>query len=578
MFRFQHIQHLYYLAGILLFLLLYIFFLVWRKRKLQTVGEERLVKEQIVGFIAGRMTLKFILLLLSFGAIAIGWANLQKGSGLEKTERKGTDVFIALDVSNSMLANDVQPNRLTRAKQLISTLLDKTKNDRVGLILFAGKSYLQVPLTVDYSALKMMLQNANPGMVPTQGTVIGDAIDRAINSFSQKEKKYKTLIIISDGEDHDETAMAKVKEAQDAGIIIHTVGIGSPEGTTLYDPTTKSMRLDEEGKPIISKLNEDELKSIASAGNGTYSLLRNSDDVATKLSREIGNMEQKNLGVVSYSNYASYFQYFLLFAFLLLVIEWLIPGAQGKRFHNIKKPVATVVLLLFATTVMAQQSQVSNGNKLYEQKKYKEAASVYQEALKKNPNYLPGIFNLGNALYQEKNYDASRQLYSALSKKTKDATINASSHYNTGNTYMSEQKWQEAVESYKAALRKNPQDEDAKYNLSYALSKMKQSQNNNDKNQQQNKDKQDPKNQQDQQDKNNKDQEKNKDQQDPNKEPSQDKNDQQEPKDNKQEPQPSKLSEKQADQLLNALAQEEKKLHDKKEKGRPVKVKTDKDW
>ena len=140
------------------------------------------------------------------------------------------DVIFALDVSKSMLAQDLQPNRLTRARQFIERMLDKLHNDRVGLIVFAGRAYLQVPLTVDYSSIRLTLQNVRPELIPTQGTVIGDAIELAMKSFSQKERKYKTLVIISDGEDHDEKAAAKAKEAAETGVVIHTVGVGSPRG------------------------------------------------------------------------------------------------------------------------------------------------------------------------------------------------------------------------------------------------------------------------------------------------------------------------------------------------------------
>lgn len=331
MFRFQHIDHLYALLALPLFIVLFIGILVWRKNKLRKLGEQRLVSGQLLGFIPGRPTLKFILIAAAFVEIVIGWANLQKGSGTEQVQRKGVDVIIALDVSKSMLAKDIQPDRLTRAKQLVMSMIDKMKNDRVGLVVFAGRAYLQVPLTIDYSAMKMMLQNVKPDLVPTQGTVISDAIDMATQSFSQKEKKYKSLVIISDGEDHDENAMAKAKEASETGTIIHTVGIGSPEGSTLYDPETRAVKVDENGTPIVSKLNEDELKTIAGAGKGTYSLLRNTNDVATKLVDEIDGMEQKSLGAVVFSSYASYFQYFLAIAFVLLVIEWLLPGSKLKK-------------------------------------------------------------------------------------------------------------------------------------------------------------------------------------------------------------------------------------------------------
>jgi len=314
MLRFQHITHLFALGLLPVFIIVFLWMIYWRSRKLKKLGEEKLVAEQIQGFIPGRNTFKFILLLVGFAAIVIGWANLQMGDKMEKSERKGVDVVIALDVSKSMLAKDIQPDRLTRAKQLITRMLDKMQNDRVALIIFAGRPYLQVPLTIDYSAVKMMLQTAGPDMVPTQGTVIGDAVDMAMQSFSQRERKYKSLIIISDGEDHDEKAIERVKEAADAGVIVHTVGIGSPQGATLYDPDTKSVKLDENGNPVVSKLNEDELKSIASAGHGTYSLLQNT----------------KSLGAVVFTDYTSYFQYFLIAGFIILFIEWLLPGTNRK--------------------------------------------------------------------------------------------------------------------------------------------------------------------------------------------------------------------------------------------------------
>jgi len=330
MFRFQHIDHLYFLSLLPVLILLFIGVVVWRRNKLRKMGEQRLVSGQLLGFIPGRPLTKFILLTIAFAATVVGWANLQKGSGTEEVQRKGVDVIIALDVSKSMLATDMQPNRLTRAKQLVMSLIDKMTNDRVGLVVFAGRAYLQVPLTIDYAAMKMMLQNVKPDLVPTQGTVISEAIEMSTKSFSQKEKKYKSLIIISDGEDHDERAAEKAKESAETGIIIHTIGIGSPEGTTLFDPETKSVKLDEGGSPVISKLNEAELKTIAAEGRGTYSQLRNADEVATKLINEIDGMEQKSLGSVMFSSYSSYFQYFLAAAFLALLIEWLLPGSRLK--------------------------------------------------------------------------------------------------------------------------------------------------------------------------------------------------------------------------------------------------------
>lgn len=306
---------------------------MWRRSKLKKLGEERLISAQLSGYVAGRSALKFILLAVAFAATGIGWANLQKGDKMEKVQRKGVDVVIALDLSKSMLAKDIQPDRLTRAKQLVTRMIDKMQNDRVALVVFAGRAYLQVPLTIDYSAMKMMLQNVTPQLIPTQGTVIGEAIGLSMESFSQKERKYKSLVIISDGEGHDDNAEAMAQEAAAQGVIIHTVGIGSPDGANIYDPETKALKLDEQGQAVISKLNEQELKSIAAAGKGTYTLLRNTDDAADKIITSIESMEQRTVkGIdVEYQTYNSYFQYFLVLALLALVIEWILPGAGKKK-------------------------------------------------------------------------------------------------------------------------------------------------------------------------------------------------------------------------------------------------------
>ena len=330
MIRFQHIEYLFALSILPLLAALYIGVTYWRKKKIQKLGDARLVDEQIRGYIPGRSTIRFILTTAALTLIIIGLANIQTTDKSEKTERKGIDVIVALDVSKSMLANDIKPDRLTRAKQLIMRMMDKMKDDRIGLIVFAGRSYLQVPLTLDYSAVNMTLQNVSPDMVPTQGTVIGDAIEMGMQSFTQNERKYKSLIIVSDGEDHDESALEKTKAAVDEGAIVHTVGIGSPQGTTLYDPETKSVKLDENGQPVISKLNEEELKNIALAGHGSYTLLRNPDEVADKLIGELEGMERKNLGTVQYTDFLSFFQYFLLAALTALVIEWLLPNTNVK--------------------------------------------------------------------------------------------------------------------------------------------------------------------------------------------------------------------------------------------------------
>ena len=328
-FGFQHLEYLYVAGFILVPVILFILMSYWRQARLRKLGDEPLVRAQIQGYVPGRQTLKFIFVAVAFVAAVIGWANPRKADKVEEVQRKGIEVMVALDVSKSMLATDVQPDRLTRAKQLIERLMSKLQNDRVGLVIFAGRAYLQVPLTVDYATVRMMLQNVSPASVPTQGTVIAEAIDLATKSFSQKERKYKSLIIISDGEDHDEQALDKIKAATDAGIIVHTVGIGSPQGTTITDPDTHSIKLDEKGQPVVSKLNEEELKNLAAAGHGTYTLLGNADNAADKLESELEKMEQEK----PWCSICQYLQELLP----ALSVTRLLP-ATGRLAHTRRTP------------------------------------------------------------------------------------------------------------------------------------------------------------------------------------------------------------------------------------------------
>ncbi len=590
MLRFQHTYWLNFLVLIPIFIGLFLVVIYWRKKQLSKLGETSLVQNQLLGYIPARKTLHFIIRVLALTLIIIGCANLQKAGETENIKRKGIDVMVALDVSKSMLATDVQPDRLTRAKQLVEKLIDKMGNNRMGLIVFAGRSYLQVPLTVDFSALKLLLQTVNTDMVPTQGTVIGDAIQLAEKSFSSKEKKFKSIIIISDGEDHDENALEAAKLAASEGTIIHTIGVGSKAGATLMDPKTKSPKLDSEGNPVISKLNEEELKLLADAGHGTYHLLGNSEQIATALNEQLDQMEQKNFGDMSFTNYTHYYPYFFFIAFLLLIIDFIIPGARKHNAKHLKinpKAVLTVLFILainfipLTSTAQSSQKLIAEGNKKYEEKKYKEAAMLYGNALKQDTLHTAtGTYNLGNSLYQLKQADAARKAYENSSKRASTKEDYAKSQYNIGNTYMSEKKWAEAIEAYKNTLRKTPYDNDAKYNLAYAQKMLKKeggggNNNKDQKNKDQNKQDQN-KQDQNKQDQNKQDQ--NKENQNKENQNKQDQNKDEQQKGQQAQEQQSKLSEKQAEQILNALRQEEKKLQEKKQKQEASPSRMEKDW
>lgn len=328
MMRFQYIESLWLLLAIPLLMLVY---LVWqknRRKKLSKIGDLHLVNTLMPAYNAQRNHFKFLLKCIAIIFLVVSLANLQSGARSEKVQRKGIDVMIALDVSKSMLAKDASPNRLEKSKQFILRLLEKLSNNRIGLIVFAGRAYTSVPLTIDISALKMNLSTANPDMVPTQGTVLGEAIAMARQSFNSKETKYKSIVLISDGEDHDESVLDEVKKAVDEGIMVNTVGVGSVEGAPIFDEENNANKKDENDVEILSKLNEKELQSIAQNGQGIYQHLSSTEKNVATISNQINSIEQKNFGDTLFVDYNSYFQYFLGFALVLLLIDFFIPSSK----------------------------------------------------------------------------------------------------------------------------------------------------------------------------------------------------------------------------------------------------------
>lgn len=330
MLRFQHFDYLWLLTTLPLLALLFVWARAAQRRRLNRVGEMKLLLPLMPGYHPTRLVLKFVLLTAALFTGIIGLANLQNSARAEKIERKGNDVMIALDVSRSMLARDQSPNRLEKAKQLVLRLLEKMGSDRVGLILFAGRAYVSVPLTVDFSALKMNLSTASPNLVPTQGTVLSEAIRMARSCFNPRETKYKNIILISDGEDHDEEARAEARKAAEEGVMICSVGIGTPEGAVIFDEESGQNKTAADGKEIITKLNEKELESLAETGQGIYRRLGSTDAVATAISKRISSAGQRSFGDTVFTDYSSYFQYFLGISLLLMVAESLIPESKTR--------------------------------------------------------------------------------------------------------------------------------------------------------------------------------------------------------------------------------------------------------
>ncbi len=330
MFSFQYIE---YLTGLAILLPLLIFFLLtlqWKRRVKKKIGDAELVNNLIGDHSAKNYNYKFFLLLTALALCIVGVANLRTPKKGVTGNRSGIDVMVALDVSNSMLAQDVKPNRLERAKQVLNKIIEKMGDNRMGLVVFAGQAFLQMPITSDLAAAKLYVSNASPDAVPTQGTVIGDALRLCNASLDTKEKKYKAVILISDGEGHDEKVTDAVKELQDNGVIVHTIGIGSPDGSPIFDPATKDYKKDENGNTVVSKLNEKELQEIAGQTQGSYHLFSNADAITNEVMGALNQMEKKQTGGANERSYSSWYQWFLLAAFILLLLEIIIPERKMK--------------------------------------------------------------------------------------------------------------------------------------------------------------------------------------------------------------------------------------------------------
>ena len=322
MFSFAHIEYLLLLVVLIPVILFFVLNKQWKKKTKKKIGDEQLVNLLTANHSSKKFTAKFFLILAAIALTAVGAANLRTAGKAENVNRKGRDIIIAMDVSKSMLADDVKPSRLDKAKQFINKLLDQLPDDRVGLIWFAGKAYLPMPLTADQGAAKLYVQSAAPDAVPTQGTVIGEAMRLAAESFPQESKRYKVLVLITDGEDHDEAAETMARQLKDRGVLLLCIGLGTAEGSPITDPETKEFKKDNLGQTIVSKLNEPLLRQLASLNGGLYGNLENTDEMIKEVTAIINQLEKKGVeGEVSNTNYFNYFIWFLAAALLLLIIE-----------------------------------------------------------------------------------------------------------------------------------------------------------------------------------------------------------------------------------------------------------------
>ncbi|PID92947.1 MAG: hypothetical protein CSA95_09125 [Bacteroidetes bacterium] len=336
MFRFAHFDMLYALALLPVFWGLFVLQKYRKKRILKRAGDLSVIARLMEGVSSSRQGMKFLLFSLAWVMMVVGAADPQIGSKMEKVKRQGIDLIIALDVSNSMLSEDIKPNRLERSRQAISRLIGKLEGDRLGMVVFAGKAYMQMPVTTDYAAARLMLSTVNTNLIPVQGTAIGDAISLSMSSFDDNNHQ-KAIIVITDGENHQGNAVEEATKAAEKGIKVYTIGMGLAEGGPIpvfQRGRQVGFKKDKQGNTIVTKLNDKMLGEIAAAGGGIYVRANNSRAGLDKVFEEINALDKSELESRVFSDYEHRFTYFVALALLFLILELLLSSRRSKRFTS----------------------------------------------------------------------------------------------------------------------------------------------------------------------------------------------------------------------------------------------------
>ena len=548
MFRFEDPIYLWLL--VLIPILALVRFISYRnqKKRLRKFGEPQLLKNLMPDVSRFRPSVKFWILQAALALLILMLARPQMGTKISHEKRTGIETIIALDISNSMRAEDIVPSRLDRSKMMVENLVDHFTNDKIGLIVFAGDAFVQLPITSDYVSAKMFLSSIDPSMMATQGTDIAAAIDMATNSFTQEEGIGKAIIVITDGEDHEGGALQAAEAAQKKGMRVFVLGVGSTQGAPIPIPGTGDYMKDNTGNTVMSALNEDMCRQVAQAGGGAYIHVENNSAAQQRLDNELDKLAKKETSTTVYSDYNEQFQAFGILALLLLILEICIldrrnPLLKRVSFFGTKKRVVTAVMLLMAVSTYAQTDRqyLRQGNKQYNAGDYANAEVSYRKAIEKNPRNPQALYNLGNALMAQKKDSASIEQFQNAAKLETNPMRKYQSFHNIGVICQSHKMYGEAIEAYKSALRLNPNDDETRYNL-VLCKHQKQKQDQNKQDQQQNKNDQ------------NKDDKKEQQQQDQKK---------QEKQQEKPKPQMSKDN---AEQLLNAAMQQEKQTQDRLKK------------
>ena len=335
MFRFANIEMLWLLITIPAFVLAYILYTKRKQRQLTDFGDPELIQQLMPDASKSRTIWKFALSMAALVLLIVAAARPQYGQKEKTIKRQGIEVMVALDISNSMLAEDVAPNRLDRAKQMLSKMIDNMVDDKVGLVIFAGDAFTQLPITCDYVSAKMFLNTISPNLIPTQGTAIGAALQTAIASFGTSESEIgRAIVLITDGENHEDDAIEIAKKAKEMGIQVFVIGIGKPEGAPIPKPGTNDYFKDRAGQVVVSRLNEEMCQQIASSGNGIYVRCDNTNTAMRALQQELDRIATSEIETTVFEDYNEQYQSFLLIALLLLLIEFFILSRKNHRISR----------------------------------------------------------------------------------------------------------------------------------------------------------------------------------------------------------------------------------------------------
>ena len=335
MFRFANIEMLWLLITIPAFVLAYILYTKRKQRQLTDFGDPELIQQLMPDASKSRTLWKFALSMAALVLLIVAAARPQYGQKEKTIKRQGIEVMVALDISNSMLAEDVAPNRLDRAKQMLSKMIDNMVDDKVGLVIFAGDAFTQLPITCDYVSAKMFLNTISPNLIPTQGTAIGAALQTAITSFGTSESEIgRAIVLITDGENHEDDAIEVAKKAKEMGIQVFVIGIGKPEGAPIPKPGTNDYFKDRAGQVVVSRLNEEMCQQIASSGNGIYVRCDNTNTAMRALQQELDRIATSEFETTVFEDYNEQYQSFLLIALLLLLIEFFILSRKNHRISR----------------------------------------------------------------------------------------------------------------------------------------------------------------------------------------------------------------------------------------------------